>query len=231
MTKIVFGSKHRIILISSLVVGFFAIGCIGSITWLVSRHAKLQPSQVAVFDQTTVVDPRTRQTKEGSDKAPLPVDALNNYKVAASLPRALYISKINVAARILPMSVNPDDSVQAPLNINDSGWYNGSVKPGGVGAMFIDGHSSGATREGLFGSLDELAEGDTMQVEKGDGTRLTYKVVHTETVDRDAVDMHKMMLPYGNAPRGLNLMTCSGTWVDSDKTLTQRVLVFTEQVS
>lgn len=98
--------------------------------------------------------------------------------------------------------------------------------------MFIDGHSSGSTREGLFGSLDKLVNGDTMQIEKGDGTKLTYRVVHTETVDLDKVDMKKALLPYGNATRGLNLMTCTGSWIDNGdgRTLDKRVLVYTEQI-
>jgi LPXTG-site transpeptidase (sortase) family protein len=128
------------------------------------------------------------------------------------------------------MNVNPNGSVQAPLGIYDAGWYTGSVKPGDIGAMFIGAHASGPTQVGLFGKLHTLVVGDTLQVEKGDGARLTYKVVHTEIVDKDDVDMRSMLLPYGNASRALNLMTCAGTWEESAKTLSQRVLVYTEQI-
>lgn len=171
-------------------------------------------------------------TQEGADKTPLPAHSLASYHVAADLPRALYISKLKIAARTIPMSVNKDGSVQAPVNIFDSGWYNGSVKPGEIGAVFIDGHSSGSTHEGLFGNLDKLVVGDTLQLEKGDGSRLTYKVVHTDTVALKDVDMKKMLLPYGNALRGLNMMTCAGQWVTTNgqQTLDKRVLIFTEQI-
>jgi len=168
--------------------------------------------------------------EEGQDEVKPNAEALGKYTVAPSLPRALYIDKINVSARILPMSVNETGAIQAPRNIYDAGWYNGSVKPGEVGAMFIDGHASGPTREGLLAYLDKLAVGDEIKVEKGDGSKLTYKVVHTETVALADVDMKKMLLPYGNALRGLNLMTCTGKWLESEKTYDHRVLVWTEQV-
>lgn len=172
-----------------------------------------------------------QQAQEGHDETPLHKNALADYSVASSLPRALYVNKIKVGARIMPMSVNTDGSVQAPRNIYDSGWYSGSVKPGETGAMFIDGHASGPTREGLFAYLDKLNEGDLIEIEKGDGNRLTYKVVHTEVQPLAGLDMKKMLLPYGTVSKGLNMMTCTGTWVDSSKTFDKRVLVFAEQIS
>ena len=205
-------------------------GYVGFDTWQTNNQAKAQLGQSANAAAADA-NPQARQTAEGRDEAPLPSRSLKNYVVAASLPRALYIDKLHVAARILPMSVNTDGSVQSPLNIFDSGWYNGSVQPGQIGAMFIDGHASGPTHQGLFGNLSQLAVGDTLQVEKGDGTRLTYKVVHTDIVDKDAVDMKSMLLPYGHTSRGLNLMTCAGTWITKGNTLSRRVLVYTEQIS
>jgi LPXTG-site transpeptidase (sortase) family protein len=215
------------------VVVLAATGYVGFDTWHTNNQAKVQIGQQANAVSNADSSLEAHQAAEGADKTPLPSHSLQNYAVASSLPRALYIDKIKVAARILPMNVNPNGSVQAPVNIFDAGWYTGSVKPGEIGAMFIDGHSSGNTHEGLFGNLDKLIVGDTLQVEKGDGTRLTYKVVHTAIVDKDAVDMHQMLLPYGNVQRALNLMTCIGSWVTANKTetLTQRIEVFTEQVS
>lgn len=168
--------------------------------------------------------------QEGQDETKIPKSSLANYAVAADLPRALYIDKLNIAARILPMSVNTVGSIQAPLNINDSGWYSGSVKPGETGAVFIDGHASGPTREGLFAYLDTLKEGDTLQVEKGDSTKLTYKVVHTEVVPLADLDMKKVLLPYQNVNRGLNIMTCTGKWLPREKTYDHRVVVYTQQI-
>lgn len=223
-------SIPRVALIGLAVIVLGATGYVGFDTWHTNNQAKTQLGQSAGALAAAGVDDTARQNAEGTDEKKLPSNALKNYMVAPSLPRAIYIDKLHVAARTLPMNVNPNGSIQAPLGIYDAGWYTGSVKPGEIGAMFIDAHASGPTQEGLFGKLHQLAIGDTLQVEKGDGTRLTYRVVHTETVDKDAVDMHAMLLPYGNASRALNMMTCAGTWEESSKTLSQRVLVYTEQI-
>ncbi len=168
---------------------------------------------------------------EGKDEAVPTVESLSTYAVAPGLPRALYIDKLSIASKILPMGENKNGSIQAPLNIHDAGWYSGSMKPGQIGAAFIDGHASGPTREGLFAYLDTLVVGDTLQVEKGDGSRLTYKVVHTEVVPFEGFDMKKALLPHGRALRGLNIMTCTGKWVNEKNTYDHRVVVYTEQVN
>ena len=206
-----------------LVTGYVSID-----TLVTNNRVKAEGSQPVVVDATA--PGATNKEQEGKDEVKPTKDTLANYAVAASLPRALTINKINVSARILPLSVNNDGSLQAPRNIYDAGWYTGSVKPGEVGAAFIDGHASGPTREGLFAYLDKLEEGDTLQVEKGDGTKLTYKVVHKEIAPLESLDMKKMLLPYGNTLKGLNIMTCTGKWVDSKKTYDQRVMIWTAQV-
>jgi len=203
-----------------LVTGYVSID-----TWMTNNRVKAEASSGATANSGT-----WSPDDEGQDEAKPSTESFKKYVVSPELPRAIYINKINVTARILPMSVNNKGAIQAPVNIYDAGWYNGSVKPGDIGAMFIDGHASGPTREGLFAYLDKLVDGDEIQIEKGDGTMLTYKVVHTEVIALADVDMKKMLLPYGNALRGLNLMTCTGNWVESEKTYDQRVLVYAEQV-
>jgi LPXTG-site transpeptidase (sortase) family protein len=170
------------------------------------------------------------KSKEGSETAEPSSNDLANYRVAPDEPRALYIDTLNIAARIRPMGLNTDKSIQAPTNIYDAGWYTGSAKPGANGALFIDGHASGDTRYGLFGSLDLLKKGDMVTVEKGDGTKLKYKVVQTETVSLKDVDMNKVLAPYPGVTKGLNLMTCTGVWVKDAATLDKRVIVYTAAV-
>lgn len=168
---------------------------------------------------------------EGIDETPITPNILADYKVAADAPRALYINKLSVAARVMPMALNGNGSIQAPKNIFDAGWYTSSAKPGVAGATFIDAHASGATREGLFAYLDTLAVGDTLQLEKGDGQKLTYRVTHVETVPLDQVDMNKALAPYDGATSGMNLMTCTGKWIQDKQTYDKRAIVYTELIS
>lgn len=221
--------QQRIFLASAIAIIIVAIGCFIAYDWW-HVHVKTQailgaPGIVKTSDAS---DPQ--KATEGSETTQVPVDLLANYSVADDAPRALYIDTLDVAARIQPMGLNADKSIQAPKNIHDSGWYTGSAKPGERGALFIDGHASGATRLGLFGSLDTLKNGDIVRVEKGDGSELRYKVVHVEVVALDAIDMNAMLKPYAGVERGLNLMSCTGVWLKDEATLDHRVVVYTQQV-
>lgn len=204
-----------------LVVGAAGIGTIYA---LQQSHPKLQPVPVVTAQPSA---PHI-QAQEGKDQTPVSPSVLSVYKVAADAPRAIYIDKLGIAARILPMGINADKSMQAPINIYDAGWYTSSAKPGNsYGAMVVDGHASkSGTHYGLFGNLDKLVEGDTMTIERGDGTKYQYTVAHTEDVPEDQVNMNKVMESYGDATRGLNLITCAGEWTKDGSTLDHRFIVY-----
>jgi LPXTG-site transpeptidase (sortase) family protein len=214
-------SKWRLIRRLLLALGVVVIGVGGFVAWK-DNFGTQTPGAVANDTPATHV-----QANEGKDKTPLPKNTLADYKVAADAPRAIYINKLGVAARLLPMGVNADNSMQAPININDGGWYTGSAKPGKPGAMVVDGHASKTgTNYGLFGNLNKLNIGDKITVERGDGTKFTYQVAYTEEVPEDQVDMNKVMVPYGNAAQSINLITCAGEWTKDGKTLDHRIIVY-----
>lgn len=173
----------------------------------------------------------TDASQEGKDEADISAQLISQYSVAPDMPRVLSIPSINVKARVIPMSLNADRSVQSPVNIFDSGWYDGSAKPGEDGTAFIDGHASGATRMGLFAYLDQLENGDEVKIEKGDGSTLTYRVVHKEVLPLKNLNMNKVLSPHGDAQKALNIMTCTGDWIEEKQTYDHRVVIYTEQVS
>lgn len=218
--------KRRGLLIGGIVIILGIAGFIAYDVWTVEQKTKAALNAPGIIISTD--DPE--KSNEGSETAVPTKDDLSSYTVAADEPRIITIKKLNVAARIRPMGLNADKSIQAPKNINDAGWYTGGAKPGEAGAMFIDGHASGATHFGLFGYLNLLKKGDEVSIEKGDGARLSYRVVHTETLALDGIDMSNILKPYEGVERGLNLMTCTGKWRNDSKTLDHRVVVYTEQV-
>lgn len=207
-----------------------AAGYISVDTWLVNQRVTNEVMATSSGDDDNATDDATsHQVQEGMDETPATEDRLKSYKVAADLPRAIYIDKIDVKARVLPMGVNTDGTMQSPINIFDAGWYSSSSKPGEVGAMVVDAHASGRLREGLFAYIDKMAVGDVITIEKGDGKKLNYRVTHTEEVPLDQVDMKKLLLPYGSATNGLNLITCSGSYVKASATYDHRTIVYAEQ--
>lgn len=190
-----------------------------------NRQIKTQVQQVSA-----AVDNGGATTSEGLPSETPPSDSIENYKVAADMPRFLEISSLGVKSRVVRMGVTPDGAVQAPSNIYDSGWYDGSAKPGQPGAAFIDGHVSGYTQPGVFKQIKNLKQNDTMKVEMGDGTQYSYKVVKVESYPADSVDMTKVLAPVTVGKQGLNIMTCGGSFDNSTHQYKERVVVFTERI-
>ena len=207
-----------------------ATALLGGFTVLgLSLHQNHQAAaQVAAI--TAKVQSSSGSADTPPSEAPVTANAVNTYKVAANLPRTITIKKVNVNARILSLGVLDSGAMATPKNTNDSGWYNGSSKPGENGAMVILGHVSGATTAGVFGSLKRLVNGDVITVERGDGKVFTYKVVKNEQVPADKVDMAALLVPVTVGKPGLNLITCGGTYDPKNETFDQRVVVYTEQV-
>ena len=117
--------------------------------------------------------------------------------------------------------------MQAPKSTFDVGWYDGSSKPGEPGAMFIDGHVSGPKNRGIFYDIKKLKKGDVVEIERGDGLKLEFKVVAVEKYDANNVDMNKALRSYDPSKQGLNLMTCAGQFLPKEQTFNQRVVVYT----
>lgn len=219
--------KHTFIFIVGVVV--IIAGVVG---FVVYDQWAAQQKTINILKAPDVVSKSTNDAhaNEGSDTTKVEPNDLSSYSVAPDVPRIITIPKLNIEARVRGMGVNRDQSIQSPTNIYDAGWYTGSAKPGKNGAVFIDGHASGASREGLFGYLDTLSAGDVITIEKGDRSTVKYTVIKTETVPLDGIDMRAALMPYEDTSRGLTLMTCTGAWVKGKETLDHRVVVYARQV-
>ncbi len=223
MTK----KKPQFMVSAAIVVVLALTGYVAIDTWLTNRNVE----QLAGGPAVAGVASSLAAENEGTDETKISSEVFNAYTVAPDKPRYLRIDSLNVAARVLPMSINSKGAIQAPVNVNDAGWYTGSATPGRVGAAFIDGHAAGQLREGLFAYLDRLQNGDEMTIEMGNGTTYRYQVVHMETVPLEELNMRTALLPHGNTVRGLNLMTCIGKYIPEQNTYDQRLVVYTEQIA
>lgn len=214
-----------------LIVGVVGLAIYVSVDgYLTNQELKRRLEALPAVGTSADATPEQRQQAEGTDETEPTQAVVKQYTVAADMPRYIKIGKIGIKGRVLQMGVNPDGSMQAPLNIYDAGWYNGSSKPGTDGAAVIDAHASGPSRQGLFAYLNKLQVGDEIEVEMGDGSSHKYRVVHHEVMPRDKVDMRKLMTVYGSAKQGLNLITCDGEWVRDGATFSDRAMVYTEKI-
>ena len=155
---------------------------------------------------------------------------IDNYTVPASNPRYISIPKLNISqVRVQKVGVTPNNQLDVPKNINDAAWYEKSATPGqGFGAVLIDGHNGGITRNGVFAKLNTLNQGDEITIERGDGKKFTYSVVENESMTLDEVNsngMKKMMKSADEDTEGLSLITCDGKWIPKIQQFDRRIML------
>lgn len=164
------------------------------------------------------------------NETPVTPDKVSAHMVAPDEPRYIGIPTLGIdQTRVTKVGVTPQNILDVPKNLDDTGWYAKSATPGsGVGAVVIDGHNGGATRDGVFAKLDELNPGDEIVIERGDGTTYTYAVHDVRDMHLQWVNEHgmkEMMRSADPSKEGLSLITCSGKWIPKDKVFDRRVLV------
>ena len=218
------GVTKRYVLIYMAAALVFTGGALAVIQGLILNKQVQEQSQVL-----SAKDNKADNDNPVPSEKKLPSDVVSTYRVAADLPRVISIPELNVKARVLQVGVDNNNQIMTPKNIYDAAWYNGSSKPGEMGAAIIDGHYVGPTANGIFSKLAKLKTGSLISIERGDGKMLNFRVVKNETVPLDKVDMSKMLVSSDTSRPGLNIITCSGdfdpkTFEFADRTLVYAVL-------
>ncbi|MEI6054276.1 MAG: class F sortase [Candidatus Saccharibacteria bacterium] len=229
-TKSIYRFALTVLLLFFIVLGGYVVVD----SFLVNQRAKIvlaqSPQKSLAVETPVVVDSEPKPIEKSTDieQKETPV-AAPIISIPLDQPKNISIEKIGVDAAVISLGLASDGSIDTPKSAFDAGWYTGSSNPGSDGAAIIDGHST-ASHGGVFGNIEKLASGDQIKVEMGNGTIINYKVVSVEIINRKDVDMSRIMKPYSGAIKGLNLISCTGDWIELEKTLENRVIVFAEQI-
>jgi LPXTG-site transpeptidase (sortase) family protein len=127
------------------------------------------------------------------------------------MPRPVHISipAIYVSARIVPLSLNRDRTLEVPMNLADTGWFTGGPEPGERGAAVVVGHVASLSGPGVFYRLRDLHPGDVIMIRLRDGKVVRYRARSTIVVPKTDFPTKRV---YAQTPRPtLRLITCSGT--------------------
>lgn len=154
----------------------------------------------------------------------------NDHTVEPSEPRYMSIPSLGIdQARILKIGIGENGELDTPVNIHDIGWYEKSAAPGsGNSAMLMDGHNGGPTKGGVFERLADIGDGDIITVERGDGESFSYEVIEKKTLSLEELNnggMKRMSESASETAEGLNLISCTGTWIPAQNTYDQRVTI------
>lgn len=142
---------------------------------------------------------------------------------AAIKGNALSIPSIGLHAPVLNVGLTRDRAIDVPAGMQ-VGYYVGSVQPGMAGAVFMDGHV-----DGIFARLHLVGLGHTLSVAY-EGRMYHYRVVHTETVALDAIDMVRALSVHGGGTEGLTIMTCAGEYMPDQGTYDRRFVVYAHRI-
>ena len=149
--------------------------------------------------------------------------------VAISPPVQLNIETINVNAPISPVGLTPLGNMDISENPTELAWYQLGPKPGEEGSAVIAGHYGWKNGvPSVFNDLHTLVKGDTVSVDASDGSTKVFIVsrVATYAPDQDATYIFKS----DDGLAHLNLITCQGAWNNSQRTYSERFVVFTDYV-
>jgi sortase (surface protein transpeptidase) len=125
-------------------------------------------------------------------------------------PVRLEIPSIGVGAAMIPLGLNRDRTLEVPEDFAQAGWWTGGARPGQAGPAIIAGHVDSYTGPAVFYRLRELRPGDSIIVDRRDGTRVRFSVLGSEQYSKNRFPTARV---YGSTPGPtLRLITCSGTF-------------------
>ena len=146
----------------------------------------------------------------------------------ANFPVRLQIPKIKIDTNIEYVGLDSSGAVGVPSGPINVAWFNQSPLPGEVGNAIIDGHAGwhGGVHS-VFDDLYQLKKGDKVYIKDKDGTTIIFVVTKTEKFANNA-NASELFTSSDNLSH-LNLVTCAGTWDPTNKTHSQRLVVFTDK--
>jgi LPXTG-site transpeptidase (sortase) family protein len=196
------------------------LGCLAIGLYINNRHNEPKPPTGA---ETSRAAP--------SSVKPNP-QVVTDYTVPSTDPKYVTIPAINVSeARVIELGLTKAGQIAVPDNIYDTGWYDGSSKPGQAGVMFLYGHVSSWTANGVFYNLKKLRPGDDINVIRGDNRVYEYQVVSSKVYQYNNVDMNQILAPINPNRPGLNLMTCTGQVIKGTSEFNERLVVFASLIT
>jgi sortase (surface protein transpeptidase) len=153
----------------------------------------------------------------------------------AAMPRSepvwIDIPKIGARSSLVPLGLNPDNTVQVPPVTTplQAGWYTYAPTPGEVGPAVVLGHVDGNHQKGIFFRLKELAAGDRVSIARQDGTTAVFEVTKVHQVPKK--DFEAEGVYDDTAGPELRLITCGGVFDRSAHNYVDNIVVYARLVS
>lgn len=140
-----------------------------------------------------------------------------------SAPTSLTIPSIGLVSGLVGVGQNSDGSLEVPP-ADTVGWYTLAPTPGEIGPAILVGHVDDLTGPAIFAQLKDLQPGDTIQIARQDGRRVTFAVTKIAAYEADNFPSQEV---YGDIDHaGLRLITCYGTFNQLTRHYSHNLVVY-----
>lgn len=163
----------------------------------------------------------------GAASTTIPVAPLR--VVARSTPVTLSIPAIHVAVAVSGLGLNPDGTVQVPVDFQEPGWYRLGPSPGQVGSAVILGHVDSYQGPAVFFNLRSLTAGDPVDVTLADGVVARFVVTSVAMYPKDQFPSQQVYGSHGYSQ--LQLVTCGGTFDSQTGHYLSNIVVYSSLVT
>lgn len=145
-----------------------------------------------------------------------------------SEPVRLSIPAIGVNASFVELGLAPNNEIEIPKGYKEVGWYIHGPTPGELGPAIVLGHVDSRLGPAVFFSLGQLEPGDTIDIERQDGSTAIFRV---DKLERYPQSSFPTDLVYGDINHaGLRLITCSGSYDRESKRYDSNLVVYASLV-
>jgi LPXTG-site transpeptidase (sortase) family protein len=211
---------------------------------ITSRRGALITLVIALLAALTVLvltfggrpGPSTAQPPQqpGQPVAVTPESGTDGQDLLAAMPKSepvsIDIPKIAAHSSLIPLGLNPDNTIQVPPVTTplQAGWYTYAPTPGETGPAVVLGHVDGNHQKGIFFRLKELAAGDRVSVARKDGTTAQFEVTKVHQVPKK--DFESEGVYNDTADAELRLITCGGVFDRGAHNYVDNIVVYARLV-
>lgn len=198
------------------------------------RSARAQDDEQVISSPTgsaPIVSTRTGEVPSTGVRRPGPFDQaqLASSRPPGLAPIALQVERAAIDAPIEALKV-VDGAMQDPTGPWSVAWYENLASLGEGGNVVMAGHIDyWNVGPAVFYSIDDLAEGDEINVIAEDGQTFTYAVEWVRQYDAEAVPLDEVVGP--TTTESLTLITCGGTFDYATAHYLNRTVVRANQVT
>jgi sortase (surface protein transpeptidase) len=161
-----------------------------------------------------------------SPSASDPADSFRSVRSyrSVAVPVRVRIPAIRVESTLERVTRAADGTMEQPSGGKAAAWYAQGPRPGQPGPAVIIGHVDWDKAPAVFFLLSRLRPGDTVHVDRADGTTATFLVTASKRVAKSRFPTEAVYAP--SLKPSLRLVTCGGSFDYAAGSYRDNVIVF-----